>query len=564
MRKQIYLFLSSALLLSTQLLAQSALAPLNADYYHLIDRYEIAAGQITPLFHSNLKGYEREAIATFADSLQATQADLSGQDRFNLQYLVHDNWEWVDSAGNQSRKPILKHFYKVNSDLYHVRTKDFDLHVNPVLQIGYGSEPDGDVNPSINTRGVQVRGVVDGKVGFYSFIGETQMFSPEYVRNFRVSNLTVPHEGFWKGFKDNGVDFFTARGYVTFDATKHINLQFGHDRFKIGNGYRSMILSDNSAPYLFLKMNTQVWKIKYTNLFTKLTADVTGNGSGLTASNSGYPEKYMALHHLGINIGKKLNVGIFESVVFDRRDSLGNSQFELNYLNPIIFYRAIEQQNGSTDNALLGLDFKWLALKGISLYGQLVLDEFLLDNLREGEGWWGNKFAIQLGGEYVDAFGINNLDLQGEINLAKPYTYSHSSQYGSYSHYRQSLAHPLGANFNEFVGVVRYQPFNRLYLTAKLIKASYGLDDVDQNWGGQILKNNTTRERNLGNEIGQGQSTDLTFVDLTASYMFKHNIFIDAKLVKRDVASELTRAESNTTLAMLSLRWNIPQRLHEF
>ena len=260
--------------------------------------------------------------------------------------------------------------------------------------------------------GVEVRGMVDNKVGFYSFIGENQLVHPLYARQRRDSTLAVPHEGFWKGYEDNGADFFTARGYLSFNASKHINVQFGHDRFTVGNGYRSLILSDYAPAYLFLKLNTKVWKFNYTNLFTQMTADVFGTPSGLSGSTR-FPDKYMALHHLSLNIGKKLNIGIFESVIFSNTDSASNNGFELKYLNPVIFYRAVEQQNGSSDNVLVGADFKWLAIKNISIYGQLVFDEFLLDNLREGTGWWGNKWAFQLGGEYVDAFGINNLDLQG-------------------------------------------------------------------------------------------------------------------------------------------------------
>ena len=84
-----------------------------------------------------------------------------------------------------------------------------------------------------------------------------------------------------------------------------------------------------------------------------MTADVTGNLGGLKDEPGGYPNKFNALHHLSINIGKKLNIGVYEAVIFSY-DSTHN--FRLDYLNPIIFYRAIEQQNGSTDNVLLGMD----------------------------------------------------------------------------------------------------------------------------------------------------------------------------------------------------------------
>ena len=113
--------------------------------------------------------------------------------------------------------------------------------------------------------------------------------------------------------------------------------------------------------------------------------------------------------------------------MFSEDDSTGTDHFRLDYLNPVIFYRAIEQQNGSSDNVILGLDVKWNAARKLSFYGQFILDEFVLDHIMDGDGWWANKFAIQGGAKYIDAFGVPNLDLQGEVNIVRPYTYSHNT-----------------------------------------------------------------------------------------------------------------------------------------
>ncbi len=541
------------------LFSQSVNIPLNQDYYHLIERYEIKSGKLSANFHSSFKGYQRADVAQFADSIQTS----SKSDEYNQAYLKNDNWEWVKEYNTKSSKPFLKHFYKNPSDLYAVSTEDFDLHINPVLGLTIGNDTEGSERPLVNTRGVQIRGLIDGKVGFYSYIGENQAVYPQYVRGYIADNGVVPHEGFWKKFKDNGVDYFTARGYISFNATKHINIQFGHDQFSVGNGYRSLILSDFAPAYTFLKVKTKVWKFNYTNLFTKMTADISGNGGG-TFGSGGFPDKYLAFHHLSLNIGDKLNIGVFESIIFGQPDSIGNNSYQLKYLNPIIFYRAIEQQNGSSDNALLGLDFKWLAMPKISIYGQLVLDEFLLENLKEGKGWWGNKYGLQIGGKYIDAFGIDNLDLQLEGNIVRPYTYSHKSVYTNYAHYRQPLAHPLGANFKEIIAIARYQPIPKLQLTGKIIQTTYGKDAINTNFGGNIQKDNTTREQDFDNEIGQGVSTTLTYLDFTASYQFRHNLYIDLKQVIRNQESDDDQFDQSTSYSSLSLRWNIPQRLHEF
>src|SRR6185369_7292398 len=111
--------------------------------------------------------------------------------------------------------------------------------------------------------------------------------------------------------------------------------------------------------------------------------------------------------------------------------------FEFGYLNPIIFYRSIELSNGSFDNSLAGLDAKVNVAKSFQFYGQFCLDEFLLSEIKKNRGWWANKWGIQIGAKYVDAFGIKNLDLQLEHNRVRPFTYSHTDSVANYTHYNQ-------------------------------------------------------------------------------------------------------------------------------
>ena len=541
-----------------QVSAQSTNAPLNEDYYHWIDRYEIKSGQIVPGFFTSIKPYKRDAIVRYIDSLSADGVFTSRSDVYNRDYLRNDSWEWSKAETNESKKPFLKKIYRKKSDLVYVDIPEFDLHVNPVLYLSTGVDSRLDYPVTINTRGFEIRGMIDRKVGFYTYVGENQSVLPSYVDDQLSINPVIPHEGFWKDFKENGVDFFQARAYIDFNISKHIYMQFGNDRTFIGNGYRSLIFSDYSPPNLFLRTNVKVWKINYLFQLNRMVAD------NKSANKSRYPEKFMAFHHASINIGKKLNIGVFESVVFSPKDSLNNNTFDLSYLNPVIFYRAIEQQFGSSDNALLGLDFKWNAFKGVSFYGQAVLDEFVLDEIRAGDGWWANKFALQGGIKYIDALGVSNLDLQLETNVVRPYTYSHTTQYGSYSNYRQSLAHPLGSNFNEFIGIIRYQPFPRLNVLARAMYAKIGRDGQGENWGSNILKPGQTREQEYNNTIGQGVSNSILSLNMTASYMLKHNLFLDASQIIRQSESDLSFYKNNSSITSVALRWNIPQRLYDF
>ncbi len=544
------------------MLAQDATVPLNPDTYRIIDRYQIQHN--TPDLHTSFKPYGRARVATLAEAVDQSLDVKSPQDAYNGQFLINDNWNYTRyDRDNASRRSLLKYFYERKSDFYSYESPEFTLRVNPVLGLQVGTDNQTSGMRFLNTRGIQVEGSLDEKLGFYTFFTDNQATLPGYVIDRIRRDGVVPHEAYWKRFKDDGYDFFTARGYVNYAATKHISVMLGHDRNFIGDGYRSLILSDYSAPYFFLKLNTQVWKLQYTNLFAELTQN-------FEQRDQLYDKKYIALHHLSLNLLPNLNVGVFESTIFGRN----HGRFELQYLNPIIFYRAVESSLGSEDNSLLGADFKWNIYQRVQLYGQFVLDEFLLSELKAGKGWWGNKYALQAGAKYIDAFNVSNLDLQGEVNIVRPFTYQHASASTNYQHYQQPLAHPMGANLAEAIAIIRYQPLPKVTVTGKAILTRYGQDpasftDADgnqgpANYGGNVLKSYNTRSGNYGFSIGDGVTTDQVYGEATVSYQFRYNTFFDVTQVFRNANAADPAFSSNSSFTSLSFRWNIPQRTHAF
>jgi hypothetical protein len=571
------LFLTLSICLSNIYLtkAQSAFAPLNQDYYHLIDRYEIKRGKFSEGFHTTVKPYTRKGIIQLVDSVWAdTSVHLSQQDKFNLEYLQNDSWEWAksDSIG-KSKKPVWNTFYHRKADVYSSKNEDFDIHINPVVNFEVGSvEGKNQTSTTLNTRGIEIRGMINRKVSFYTFLTDNISLIPDYVKEFvdkynqneqRIAARLpgMPGEGFTKEYRQDklSTDFFSARAYITFQATKNIQLQFGHDKNIIGNGFRSMILSDNAAPYLFLKINTQIGRFQYQNLFTQLVY------TGFKPNDQIFPRKYMTMHHLSVNLSKKLNIGFTESVVF-QRDSTTGSGFDLNYLNPVIFYRFVESFQGSADNAFVGIDFKWNFAKKFSLYGQFMLDEFNAKNIFKNNGYWANKYSVQAGFKYINVFGIDNLDYQAEWNYARPYTYSHYDN-ANYSHYNQALAHPLGANFEEWSHIIRWQPIKKLQLTGRIIYANLGEDrTVIENWGQDILKDYDNRSRKVlyddlyGNYTGQGRSTVTTILDFKASYQIMHNLFVEGHYMNRKYDSAVDKLDYTNTISSFGVRWNVPSR----
>jgi hypothetical protein len=529
--------------------------------YHFMERMEIKSRSDSFFNFSKTRPFTRRHIVEAAKHYQLVSGDsMSSVDRANIRSIYLDNNEYLtdeERAGYLSKKPLLKNFYKTPANLYEVHTGDFDLIINPVFQYTISKESDNDQHLFLNSRGLTLRGRIAKKIGFSTYLTDNQERPPLYVQQFITERSAVPGAGFYKPFKAaGGVDYFDARGHITFNVTRYIDIQFGYDNNFIGNGYRSMFLSDFGNNNLYLKLNTRIWKINYQNLFMELqTAHIPG-GDRLIG------KKYAAMHHLDVGVTKWLNIGVFEGVIFGRRD-----RFDFGYLNPIIFYRSIEQQNGSFDNSIIGLDAKANIARRFQVYGQLALDEFLLAEIKRNRGWWANKWAIQIGGKYIDAFGIKNLDLQVEHNRVRPFTYSHRDSVANYTHYNQPLAHPLMANFQEFIGILRYQPIPKLYITGKLIGYRQGRDTGSISYGSNIFLPNTEPYRvdDFGFNIGSGWMTDVIYGSLLLSYELKQNLFIEGNAVFRKQETKSTPIMSeNSSIISIGLRWNMHRRDFEF
>ena len=217
-------------------------------------------------------------------------------------------------------------------------------------------------------------------------------------------------------------------------------------------------------------------------------------------------------------VNKRLNIGFFEAIIWQAQDSAGFRGFDINYLNPVIFYRPVEFSLGSPDNALLGLNISYKLADRYLLYGQLMLDEFKLSEVTSGNGWWANKQAFQLGAKAFDLFNIKSLYVQTEFNFVRPYTYSHRSSLQNYGHYNQALAHPVGANFRETVAIVKYN-YKRFFAEYKMNYIEYGADTLGYNFGKDIFRSYEDHPKEYNNFVGQGITTTVIYNDLRISYL---------------------------------------------
>lgn len=423
-----------------------------------------------------------------------------------------------------------------------------------LFDIGFGYDASDTLDPSFLNMGVGV-GLditLTDKFAFHGAYFTMNAAYPDYIDTNIAGSNVVRGMGY-AHLTGLGREFSQIEGYVSYSPNDIFNFQAGYGKNFIGDGYRSLMLSDNAINYPYLKITTDVWKVKYTNLFTAMKDIRFYDGT----SNDSIRHKFTSVHHLSWNVARWLNIGLFESIIWQARDTLLNRGYDINYLNPFIFYRPVEFSVGSPDNALMGMNLKITPHRDIQLYGQLVLDEFLLDNLREQNGWWANKYGIQGGFKWFDVAGVDGLQLQFEANMVRPFTYSHGEITQNYGHMNQALAHPLGANFTEVNGVLSYRK-GRWLISDQIVIADYGTDIyADSSYGGNIYQSYDNRIQDYGNEIGQGYSNKVMYNNFKVQYLIEEhmNLMIEAGHIFRNQSTP--DADHTTNFVYLKLRTNL-------
>ena len=567
------LLLAFGYLISISAFAQGTYVPLGGDTYDYTDRLDIKYGKILPMLHTGTKPYLRSEVSHMAEALHFSNLKQNKVNEFQLQYLMDDSPEWLDSVSSRTKHPLFKKLYREPASFAHVESKKkglYDLRINPQIDVHIGGESEKSRFVFYRDLGVEFRGNIKKVLSFYCSATGGAERGPLYVANRNSADpfAYVSGEAYYKNYTshlfkfNDGADWFDARGYVNVNVLDYLNITFGRDKHFWGNGQRSLFLSDNSAPMLFLKYKVTFWRIEYISMITQLTNPDSTHGESIDGT---YKQKYGSFHKLNIKLAHWFDFGLFEGVVSRRA---GNN-LDPSYLNPIIFYRAVEHALGSPDNEFIGADFKANAFNHMSIYGQLLLDEFNVGYMLKGNGWRGNKYGIQLGIKYVDL--APNLDAQIEFNTVRPFTYAHENDL-SYTNYNQPLAHPLGANFYEFIAQLHYQPKPKWTMNLKLIVAKTGEDTTIiqggspiglSNFGGDILKTDVGPNE-FGNKIGQGASATIAYINFRVSYQPWHNIYMDLETYYRNKTSSYKAYSMNTFYFGVGVRMNLAQRKYDY
>ena len=482
---------------------------------------------------------------------QSTRSHSSLKPLFFDDSLLKAAFDSVLSYGVDTSRKSWGYRKLFSEHLVEVNRPDFTAYIDFLPDFKVGQDISEEKTTWLNTRGFQIGGTVGEKFSFYTSGFENQGQFANYYRTYIDTHLVVPGQSYDRTFGRKEVkDWSYVSAVVSYTPVKFLNITLGQDKTFIGDGYRSMILSDFASNYPFIRLTGNLGNVKYMAMWAALQDP----SAPQISYDVGHRKKGGVFHYLDWNVNDRLSLGFFDAVIWSQTDDAGNKRgFDWSYANPIIFLRPVEANSGSPDNSLLGFTGKYEALPKVTVYGQFLLDEFSAKEFFKGDGYHGNKFGMQLGLRGYDAFNLSGLNFLAEFNTARPYTYSGRTAILNYGHYNEPLAHPMGANFRELLTVWNYA-YKRWQFTGQGTFAQYGLDEDESNSGKDIFEPHTVRLGEYGNTITQGIKTDLSFLNVRAGYVInpKTNLRLELGAVIRQEKNVIST--SRTTWFNFGLR----------
>jgi len=393
--------------------------------------------------------------------------------------------------------------------------------VNPILHTEFSPRTPYSSRYLNNTKGIELFGQISNDISFSTQLVESQFHFQNYITRYQDTFGVTPNAGSWTKNLFGYSDFYRARANIyanvvnSANSKTHVLLSIGHDNHQIGNGYRSLLISNFSPATLYLKFNIRLGPLRYQSLYQELYAMDQQKQEGFLL-----PKKHMAMHRVSLEfpkpvwINKKnveklenwIEVGLSEMILQTR--STGGLDF--NYWNPIIFYRSIERDLGSPDN-------------------------------------------------------VGSIVVQVEVNSVRPFTYSHLSKDANAVNYNQALAHPLESNFRELNFSVRYKPvFIRGFLfTHTTFFAVKGFDysTTGANYGGNIRRDYNTRIVDKNVKILQGEVGNIVHSKTQVFYELMPNMWM---YLASQFRVQTGHQPSREYYTYLGLRWNWYEELQLF
>jgi hypothetical protein len=462
--------------------------------------------------------------------------------------LLKARYDSLINYGSDGKKHSWGYRKLFNEHLIDVRDSSSTFYADLLPDFTIGRDFSGSKNTNLTSLGFQLGGTV-GSNFYYNISGyDSRAVFPQYLSTYINQVGIVPGQAYDRTLGQNSSQWAYLTAIVSYTPIKYLNIAAGRDKTFIGDGYRSLLLSDYASPYPFFKLTGSLGNVKYMVMWTYM------NDPATTSQYHNNRKKFGVFHYLDWSVSNRLSFGFFDNVIgFFTDDNGVKRPFDFNYINPVIFLKPINNSSDDPDKSLLGFTGKYKICDGITAYGQFVLNEFHAKDFFSSNGASDNKYGWQLGFRGANLFSIKNLNYLIETNNTKPYTYEARSAIENYSENGEPLAHPWGGNFRELVGLLNYT-YKRFDFSGEADYGHYGLDINGLNYGKDIFQIYTNSAKAFGNYTGQGLTTNMYYFEGKVAYVLnpKYNLRIElGGIFRQEKNSQFT---DKTTMLTIGLR----------
>jgi hypothetical protein len=535
MQKTYFSIYSKLLLLLVTVLLSAQAGRAQATYvpysYQFDQKFDAEIYSVNSSFHTSLKPFIIDStISGRYNQLMQVGVDTS-----------YKQWFW--------RKLFNEHGFDEH-------TSEYTFFADYLPDLLVGRDIKNKTNTDLNTRGYQIGGTIGSKFYFYSSGYEDQGRFDNYVHKYIANVGMIPGEAYDRDAHTSPTaDWSYVTAIVSYTPIKQLNITLGEDKTFIGDGYRSLLLSDYAANYPLLRLTASLGRVQYMFMVANLEDsklpgyDNFGNNRRKTA----------VFHYVDWNVTNRLSLGFFDALIAAESNDDGSVThgFDANYINPLPFVSAIGPSTPYKDNILNGFTGKYKIFDKTAVYAQLLLDRVDAADAPKNTG------GYQLGIRGADLFAVKNFNYLLEYNTVKPYTYASTQSISSYSDYSEPLGDPLGANFKETIAILDYS-IGRFDFQGQFNYAAYGVDSTKTADDGKDFTKPIVPSTITSVSTGQGISTHLYYAEGTVGFLInpKYNLRLELGGLYRMEKNSLSTTK--TELITFGLRSTFRDLYHDF
>jgi len=392
---------------------------------------------------------------------QIKLSDLSENDMEKLEELIV---ELGDELSFQGLKIV-----KLNKTTIIMDSLKSSLEIKPYFTQRVDFKNPGNQLKSFSELGVKATAAISENSAFYFdySLGMDMINDFTYLTNSEIKqayiNITIP-----------SFEIATPGDSVIFPSLSNLDfpsldLQIGRDSMRWGPAYTdSLILSDNPLPFDMLKYSGAI--------------DLSDFGGGQGSLNfikffsllnplSGI-ERYFSGQRLEYKATPTLTLGVSETAVISHDSSILFMN-PLPFLPPYYLTRLLADMldQPSEINSNASIDIKWNFHSGITIYGEYMVDDFILTPETNP---FPNRTGFLAGAYFVNPLEFEDTDFRMEYTHINNYVYFPRHPWQDYLYEDEFIGNPLGPDADQFYLELSHQLTDELNLSLSYTGQRHG------------------------------------------------------------------------------------------